>query len=179
MKKIVLILTIFISMIGYANGGDNENEFSFFKETYINPRIIEDMSTWISDTGDQIMVINLTDTQNSNRYYGDYNIRKGSNEFPIVEFEREEGNGGFGYEYIGKLNSGLEVIETFDNGGGSLTSTEVVFFQIIKDKGMTFDTENQKIIETDERTLIYRVGSVGSYGYKNIEIINGKLKMEK
>lgn len=177
MKKLILILIIFINVIGYASGENNKNEFYFYKEPYINPRIIEDMATWISDGGDQVVAINLNTTQESDRYYGDYNIRKVDDDFPYVEFEREEGYGYFSYKYIGKLSSGVEVIETFSNGGGTFTSRNLIFISFLKDKGITFDTENQKIIDSKERTLISRLGSVSSYKYKDIKIINGKLHM--
>ena len=62
-----------------------------------------------------------------NKYYGDYDINHRG-----VGFDYENGKGYFSYRYIGRLNSGVEVVETFYNGGGSLTSSSVVFFQIFK-----------------------------------------------
>jgi len=179
MKKIILILTTFISLIGYANGKDNKNEFYFYKEPYISPRIIEDMATWISDGGDQVVAINLNTTQGSDRYDGYYGIRKVDDNFPFVEFERKEGYGYFAYKYIGELSSGIKVVEIFDNGGGTLTTRNLVFFLISKDKGITFDIENQKIIDSEERILISRLGSVPSYRYKDIKIIDDKLQMKR
>ena len=43
-------------------------EHFFFGGNPVHPKIIEDMITWISDSGDQTVAINLEDSQGSNKY---------------------------------------------------------------------------------------------------------------
>ena len=43
--------------------------FSFTRTEYINPMIISDLVGWISDGGDQVVAVNVTDSNVSNRYF--------------------------------------------------------------------------------------------------------------
>ena len=58
--------------------------FSFGHAPFISPRIIQDLSAWISDHGDQIVAINVLESQDSNRYFGNVQVRKVEGQPPFV-----------------------------------------------------------------------------------------------
>ena len=91
--------------------------YSFVHAPYVHPLIIKDMETWLSDTGDQVIAINLLDAQGSNRYYGKGNVRAIEGKCPSVYWEKEREL--FGYRYIGMMDSRIHVILTSSWGGGS------------------------------------------------------------
>lgn len=93
------------------------SKFSFVNAELINPRILEDLVGWISDSGDQIVSINIAESNSSNRYHGTVTYKKNDSEFPIVTSSHPEGS--FSYRYLGCSFSGVHLIETWDNGGGS------------------------------------------------------------
>ncbi len=60
---------------------------SFDKAPFISPRIIQDFSSWISDHEDQVVAINVLESQDSNRYYGNALVRNISGQNPYVYHE--------------------------------------------------------------------------------------------
>jgi len=109
-----------------------ELDYSFTKEPFIHPKIIKDLSTYLSDSGDQVVGINLKDSQNSNRYYGEIHTREleggGTSvywdESGVMAIERSDGEivtfktrEGFEYTYVGKTDSGIHVLVVTDWGG--------------------------------------------------------------
>src|SRR5512134_2511919 len=91
--------------------------YSFSKPPYVHPKIIEDLSTWLSDSGDQVVAINLLDAQGSNRYHGDVLTREAPGEAPFVYVR--DGRETFGYEHVGMTRSGIHVLRTSACGGGT------------------------------------------------------------
>lgn len=103
----------------YEGGSDCESVYFLPGDPTISPRIIQDMSTWLSDGGDQVVGINVMESMGANRYYGDFEI----DQFGRVEY-RDVGhdgtvNGSFSYQHIGRTASGIHVLETTESGGGS------------------------------------------------------------
>ena len=45
--------------------------YSFKKAPFVHPKIVGDLIGYLSDVGDQVVVINLLDSQDSNRYFGE------------------------------------------------------------------------------------------------------------
>ncbi|WP_324170771.1 hypothetical protein [Sulfurimonas sp.] len=43
----------------------SDYKYSFTNEEYINPKILEDLIGWTSDTGDQVVSINISKSNNS------------------------------------------------------------------------------------------------------------------
>ena len=104
-------------------------EHFFFGGNPVHPKIIEDMITWISDSGDQTVAINLEDSQGSNKY----NFYEGlsasiENKNPRVEIEHEDGF--FSYYFHGVSDNGIMLLGTAENGGGSGVFKYLMLFRI-------------------------------------------------
>jgi len=104
-------------------------EHFFFGGNPVHPKIIEDMITWISDSGDQTVAINLEDSQGSNKY----NFYEGlsasiENKNLWVKIEHEYGF--FSYDFHGVSDNGIMVLGTAENGGGSGVFQQLMLFRI-------------------------------------------------
>jgi len=87
------------------------------------------MISWISDSGDQTVAINLEDSQGSNKY----NFYKGlsasiENKNLWVKIEHEDGF--FSYDFHGVSDNGIMVLGTAENGGGSGVFQQLMLFRI-------------------------------------------------
>ena len=145
----------------------NDTKFFFEKEPYIHPKIIEDLTTWLSDGGEQVVAINLLESMNTNRYSGDLKKRgKGS---PYIFYERTEecqkseclfGPPSFGYQFIGKSASGIYVLLTNFSGGGSGQFRNLLLVSLEKDKGLSYDEKNNVLRLDRERWIIKKLDEI-------------------
>ena len=121
-------------------------EHFFFGGNPVHPKIIEEMITWISDSGDQTVAINLEDSQGSNKY----NFYKGlsayiENKNLWVKIEHEDGF--FSYDFHGVSDNGIMVLGTAENGGGSGVFQQLMLFRIkeVAVLGLQHDTLEEDI----------------------------------
>lgn len=133
-----------------------------FDGKVINPKIIKEFSTWISDTGDQIISIDLNNSQKSDRFSVDTQIRNNGVVFYEIdtEFEKFE----FGYHYIGKTTSGVHIVSTYENDGGSMVVRDILLFRFVIDYSVDTNVDilnNGTVKNTVPRVLIKKVGSLG------------------
>lgn len=149
--------------------------YSFDHPPYVHPKIIQDLSTWISDIGDQVVAINLLDSQKSNRYFGDILVREVSGDSPFIYVKEEKFHETsiFGYQYIGTTKSGVYVLRTSSSGGGSGVDESLMFLTVRRDKGLSVDWDKLSIRPERERIVLQKLG----------EIVlgdrwNGKLRIE-
>ena len=170
--KISIIISFFICGIRVFADNGKDCKYTFWEEPYIHPKIIQDLNTWLSDTGDQVVAINLIDSQDSNRYSEEIKIRKIPGGYPFVYTEDEE-NGMFGYQYIGKTSSEIYILYISENGDGSGVFKNLMLVTIEKDKGAYFDENSLKITNLRERLIIKKLGEI-SLGDR----WNGDLKVE-
>lgn len=131
------------------------------RRPYISPRVIDEMMSWMSDEGDQVVSINLIDSQQATRYRC-----KKHKEFYLSYEENEETCSGFpkpwfGYRYIGQTDSGVHVIETASGGGASGCYHYLLWLQFERDWGMSVDWEKKSIQQDRERILIKKLYEVG------------------
>lgn len=179
MKYLLFVLT---SLLLTGCNKEPELPFTFWEEPFISPQIIKEMEGWISDTGDQIVTINLTESQNSNRYNADFEITQRPSEFPVVEFCYAEGCT-FSYQYIGKTEDGVHILDISDYGGGSWVKSFFMLVVFEKDRALQYDRDSQTMLAGPERLLLKRVGDiyVGNR-YKeyaaHAELINNRLHVE-
>ena len=104
-------------------------EHFFFGGNPVHPKIIEDMISWISDSGDQTVAINLEDSQGSNKY----NFYEGLSASIVnknlwVKIEHDDGF--FSYDFHGVSDNGIMVLETAESGGGSGVFQQLMLFRI-------------------------------------------------
>jgi len=166
-KLFLFFSSIFLSTsIIYAQGSATHHP-SFNKNTSkeyfsvngepIHPKIIQALSTWMSDSGDQIVSINLYDSQNSNRFCCKNNIKSRKTlKNPIIYFSKE--NQEFGYQYIGRTKSGIDIICTYEYGGGSGIFESIMLLKIEDDYGIVFDKKNSIVTATRPRRLLKKLG---------------------
>ena len=134
--------------------------YSFTHPPFVHPRIIEDLSTWISDSGDQVVAINLLDAQGSNRYFGD--IHTYGSCHPFVYSAREDG-GRFGYRYVGMTASGVHVLHVSDSGGGSSVFNWLTLLAIQRDLGVDcceWDGRAATVHANRPRLLLEKLGEI-------------------
>jgi hypothetical protein len=90
--------------------------YSFSREEFIHPLILNDLCGWLSDTGDQIVSVNVLGANDSNRYFGEIEFDAGETP-PVVRAIRDQSY--FAYQYLGRSFSGMHLLQTWSSGGGS------------------------------------------------------------
>jgi len=128
--------------------------YSFTNTEFINPKILDDLSGWLSDSGDQIVSINISESNRSNRYHGDIKVEK-SDGHPVVTSSYEEG--WVSYKYIGRSFSGVHIVQTWCNGGGSGVFTNILLVTLSSDSSLE---SNGVSYTKKERFVIKLVGSL-------------------
>ncbi|WP_338518404.1 hypothetical protein [Alteromonas gracilis] len=128
--------------------------YSFISPEFINPQILNDLSGWLSDTGDQIVSINISESNDSNRYYGDVTSEE-TDGYPIVTSSAEEG--WVSYKYIGNSFSGVHIVQTWSNGGGSGVYTKILLVTLSSDSTLE---SNGVSYSKKPRYVIKLVGSL-------------------
>lgn len=141
-------------------------QFSFSRAPFISPRIIQDLSAWISDHGDQVVAINVLESQDSNRYFGDAQVRKIDGQHPFVFNETttvedgETNHTEFGYRFVGITKSGVYVLETSDWGGGSGVFRNLLLVTFEYDNGTVCDWDKNVVSRSGKRLLIKKRGGI-------------------
>ena len=150
--------------------------FSFQREVFIHPKIIRDLKGWLSDSGEQIVSINLLDSQKSNRYFGGFETKESSSTNPWVVFKEDQES--FGYRYIGMSKSGIIVLQIWESGGGSGVFNYLIFLAFETDE--SFNCFSEKI-EKKKRINIKTLGlySLGDRYDGEIELMGKRLKVGK
>lgn len=121
-----------------------KSELSFCQPPFVHPRIIQDLLAWESDGGDQVVAINLTDSQGSNRYYGEIKVQpsEAAQKHPQVSTTVRSGQGSeqqedtIVYQYVGTTSSGVHVLTTWQWGSGTMVSRRLLLVTIEEDPGI-------------------------------------------
>lgn len=142
-----------------ARAADAGASYSFVDAPYVHPRIVQDLTTWLSDSGDQVVAINLGDSQDSNRYFGDVAVRETPGKRPFVY--HEEGSAGFGYEYVGETTSGLHVLSTSEWSSGSGVFRRLMLVTFETDQALQVGWDEAVIRAGDPRVLLWKRGEIG------------------
>ncbi len=123
--------------------------YSFINPEFINPQILTNLSGWLSDTGDQIVSINISESNDSNRYHGDVSAEE-TDGYPIVTSSAEEG--WVSYKYIGRSLSGVHIVQTWSNGGGSGVFSKILLVTLSSDStlesnGVSYSKKSRYVIK--------------------------------
>lgn len=139
--------------------------YSFQKAPFVHPKIVADLVGSLADAGDQVVAINLLDSQNSNRYFGDVHVTPQTD--PLVPswpwvytvegepwsdekltvlwrgalggfWGQVRGQEVYRYRYIGTTLAGLDVLHQQYSGGGSGVFNWLLFVRIEADSGADY-----------------------------------------
>ena len=156
--------------------------FSFKTAPFVHPKIINDLVGSLSDSGDQVVAINLLDSQGSNRYFGEIAVTPQLDPtqpyWPwvyLVDGEENTdktlgelwGRSWYAYRYVGSTQGGLDVVHARNSGGGSGIFNDVVFTRTEMDGGVDYpllrEVESRTAAarpEVRDRELIRLVGKI-------------------
>ncbi len=149
---------------------DNDHPpYYFDRQPFIHPKIIHALSTVISDTGDQIISINIYDSQDSNLFFCESDMEIGDGVNPYVSFSNKNSKKDiytqwFGYSYIGMTESGIHLLSTSNDpwGEGRSVWRNVMLVRLVIDYGVDFDPYSDSSIKADKpRLLIMKLGEIG------------------
>ncbi|RYY01755.1 MAG: hypothetical protein EOO53_16150 [Gammaproteobacteria bacterium] len=132
-----------------------ESKYSFTDSEFINPRIVEDLIGWLSDLGGELVSIDIARSNSSNRYFGEVSVEKNKNKYPKV-YSNYEGQW-FAYQYIGKSFSGMHLLQTWSNGGGSGVFCNIVLVTLSLEKAFEGGPEGSKKID---RFVVKLIGTL-------------------
>jgi len=129
------------------------SKYSFIDDEYIHPKILLDLNGWLSDSGDQVISINIRESNRSNRYFGQLTVNKPDSGFPIVQSNDIESTDS--YQYIGCSFSGVHILRTWNNTGGSGVFCDILLVTLSNDNAIFYkDGRTIKI----ERLVIKKIG---------------------
>ena len=137
----------------------------------LHPLIVQEFITWLSDTGDHIISINLRDAFNSNRYCCDdsFSVRLTGKRIVVrTDFTKDydtysgkyisqEDCGGicaFTYAHLGTTDNGAMVIQVWESGGGSGLFSTLLFTKVKERMGANFDYANPSNLVFDKQQII-------------------------
>lgn len=156
----------------------------FDRAPFVQPQIINDLSTWVSDGGDQLVSIKLTASQGSNRYCCAFKVEPGSNGgSPIVSMgEGDSDNGSnddsggtsngdssstnnddtdgeerFFYQLVGVMTNGMHVLKTSEYSTQESASYDTLMLVSFRwDNGVEFDWTASAIETGASRLLLFK-----------------------
>lgn len=109
------------------------NKSFTYKGKPIHPRAIQDLISWVADPLPGPIAVDVEGTYDTNRYFGDYEVRENGLIFVDLEQKLVEKKGWFAYEHLGKLANGYHVLRTYDNGGGTGVFSSILIVEAITD----------------------------------------------
>jgi len=166
----LLIAFILVSTPVFSSA---KQKYFFNKAPFVHPTIIEDLSRWVSDKGDQVISINLDDSNKSNRYNRSFKIESAdkendympeARENPYISITRENAckpnsyqrSPYFGYEMIGKIN-GVYVLHTAEASCGTGVWNSLIFLKLTTNIGLTYLKEEGKLKYTNKRNIVLKL----------------------
>lgn len=177
-------LALVLAVPAFFAAGANEPNFHFNKVPFIPASIVRDLSAWLSDSGDQVVAINLSDSVDSNRYSSDIkpDVSGKGNPYVFTKDCTNEPCSEFGYVLIGKTTSGLFVLSTEESGGGgSGRFRNLMLVSLERDHGLAYDKEKSVLRPERERWLIKKWVEVplGDRYVGNITVSGNTIHIEK
>ena len=143
----------------------------FFNRQPLHPLIVQEFITWLSDTGDQIISINLRDAFDSNRYCCDdsFSVRLTGKKMVVrtdftkdystrddnyISLEDCGGTCAFTYAHLGTTDNGAMVIQVWESGGGSGLFSTLLFTKVKERMGANFDYANPSKLAFDKQQIV-------------------------
>lgn len=160
-KQILACLLLLIVTRCY--GASDGIPYSFSEPPFINPKIVEELTTWVSDHDDQVVAIDLLHSQDCNKFFCENTeVINVTNENPFVRYDVDESDGyhSFGYRHVGTTPAGIHVLETAECSGGSANWVSLVFLVFEADYGLSMDSQSNFIQLSNERLLLKKLGDI-------------------
>ncbi len=137
----------------------------------LHPLIVQEFITWLSDTGDHIISINLRDAFNSNRYCCDdsfsvelsekrtlvrTDFTKDYETYNNDYISQEEcvGSCTLTYAHLGTTDNGAIVIQVWERSGGSGLFSTLLFTKVKERMGANFDYANPSNLVFDKQQIV-------------------------
>lgn len=131
------------------------NGYSFNKERWINPLIVDDLCGWLSDSGDQVVAIDINGANRSNRYfYDEISIDKEVSPPRVTVRHKTES---FTYQYLGRSFTGVHMLRTWACGGGSGIFCNIVFVTLTNDISVNIGPSSK---ERTERFIMKKIATI-------------------
>mgnify|MGYP001496157476 FL=1 len=153
---------------------------SFDREPWIHPKMIWELKPWMSDTAEQMLALNVSDSVGSNRYFGDIEKRSLEGGKELLLYKAQNGEHlQFGYVYHGMSDSGIHVLEVVESSHGSGTFISLFLCQLNWEP--SFGIKNGSLQEVGERQVLKLVKEItlGDRWIGKIELRGNLLKVGK
>ncbi len=134
---------------------------SFTNAPYIHPKIVENLVSMISDSGDQRVAMDIDGSQDCNLLFSESEPYYTNSPCPGGGYE-ERRNGqylAFDYRYVGRTSSGVNIVRTSSNDGGSGCWHHILFMVIETDYGLHMDLDKSVATLTRPRRLLKKLGT--------------------
>ncbi|MEZ6854685.1 hypothetical protein [Halodesulfovibrio aestuarii] len=112
--------------------------YTFHKEEFINPRIVEEMQGPLADSGSQLISVNVQNANISNQFFSEVRVRS-TTPTPYVYYQ--EDNKEFGYSFVGATTTGIQIVHTQSTQGGSGVYHNLLFFIFTDTDAISFGLE--------------------------------------
>lgn len=150
-------------------------KLKFDEPPFINAALVQDLQTWISDTEEQVVSINL-ETNHSNRYFRAMIIRN-SKLKPVVYTEEDspefKTKSYFSYSLVGKTEDDIHVLKIKESGGGSGVFVSILLVALEDEQGMTLHGNVMGFNRS--RRIIKRLGAIDlCEGYSGEVTLDGR-----
>ncbi|NQU66371.1 MAG: HNH endonuclease [Candidatus Marinimicrobia bacterium] len=127
--------------------------YSFIREEFVHPLIVKELIGSLADQYETIVAINLTQANNSNHFYGDFEHSFIDGRMWIKYIDPNSGF--FNYSHIATTPSGINIVECYNNGGGSGIFGYIILLVFTIDK--VIDNYEDEIFR--ERVILKTLGS--------------------
>jgi len=147
---------------GFVAPAGGDDAYSFFTTPFVNPRLVEDLAVGESDHGDQVLAVNVSDSQRSNRYFGDAEVRRDAGKNPYVFYRKDDEE--FGYRHIGRTTSGVDVLLTTSSAGGSGVFMNLMLVTLrLESSGMSPELvlDSGAVSFKRKRLVLKKLGEIG------------------
>lgn len=121
--------------------------YTFYKEEFINPKIVEEMQGPLADSGSQLISVNVHNANISNQFFSEVRVRS-TKTMPYVYYQEEDRE--FGYSFVGATKNGVQIVHTQSTHGGSGVYHNLLFFIFTDTDSISFGLE---VAPTTQPTL--------------------------
>ena len=178
--KIFLLGCSFVKVQDSHSKTTERRSASFDREPWIHPKMIWELKPWMSDTAEQMLALNVSDSVGSNRYFEDIEKRSIDGGKELLLYKAQNGEHlQFGYVYHGMSDSGIHVLEVVESSHGSSTFISLFLCQLNWEP--SFGIKNGSLQEVGERQVLKLVKEItlGDRWIGKIELEGDLLKVGK